>query len=61
MTLAADMPVQAESIFRQNLRNAGRPPVEVEIDCRPRQAGRSKVLNARTIGRTAAQLLRMGR
>ncbi|MCA9538200.1 MAG: glycosyltransferase [Myxococcales bacterium] len=56
-----DDSMMISTAFRQNLRNAGRPPVEVEIDCRPRQAGRSKVLNARTIGRTAAQLLRMGR
>jgi 2-polyprenyl-3-methyl-5-hydroxy-6-metoxy-1,4-benzoquinol methylase len=44
--------------FRANLRAAGEAIVEVPIDCRARVGGRSKVLNARTIARTAARALR---
>ncbi len=55
-----DDSMMISTAFRHNLREAGTPPVEVEIDCRARIGGRSKVLNPRTILRTAAQLLRMG-
>ncbi len=56
-----DDSMMISTAFRQNLRDAGLPPVEVEIDARARVAGRSKVLNARAIGRTALQLLKMRR
>jgi SAM-dependent methyltransferase len=56
-----DDSMMISTAFRQNLTVAGHPPVEVEIDCRARQGGRSKVLNPRTISRTARQLLRMNR
>lgn len=55
-----DDSMMISTAFRHSLREAGHPPVEVEIDCRARVGGRSKVLNPRTILRTAAQLLRMG-
>lgn len=54
-----DDSMMISTAFRHNLREAGLPPLEVEIDCRARVGGRSKVLNPRTILRTAAQLLRM--
>lgn len=56
-----DDSMMISTAFRQTLNQAGHPPLEVEIDCRARQGGRSKVLNPRTIARTAKQLLRMGR
>jgi len=54
-----DDSMMISTAFRHALREAGLPPVEVEIDCRARVGGRSKVLNPRTIARTVAQLLRM--
>lgn len=56
-----DDTMMISTAFRQSLSKAGTPPIEVEIDCRARQGGRSKVLNPRTILRTAGQALRMGR
>jgi dolichol-phosphate mannosyltransferase len=47
--------------FRQNLRDAGHPPAEIFIDARARQAGHSKVLNARAILRTLRSLTQMRR
>jgi glycosyltransferase involved in cell wall biosynthesis len=59
-------PVQDDTMmlstaFRQRLRQAGVPIVEVEIDARARVAGRSKVLNPRTILRTLQALLALRR
>jgi len=45
--------------FRRNLLEAGVPETEVAIDARARVAGRSKVLNPRTIARTFLGVLRM--
>ncbi|MCA9601835.1 MAG: glycosyltransferase family 2 protein [Myxococcales bacterium] len=47
--------------FRHRLREAGESIEEVEIDCRARVAGHSKVLNPRAIWRTFRALLAMGR
>lgn len=55
-----DDSMMISTAFRQSLRAAGTPPIEVEIHCRARVGGRSKVLNPRTILRTAGQLLKMG-
>ncbi len=52
----ADDSMMISTAFRKNLRAAGEPIVEVEIDARARQAGSSKVLNPRTIARTVAAL-----
>jgi dolichol-phosphate mannosyltransferase len=46
--------------FRHNLRAAGETLVEVEIDCRARVAGSSKVLNPKAILRTLGALLKAG-
>jgi SAM-dependent methyltransferase len=46
--------------FRHNLRAAGETLVEVEIDCRARVAGSSKVLNPKAILRTLGALLKSG-
>lgn len=51
-----DDSMMVSTAFRQRLREAGEPIVEVEIDCRARRAGSSKVLNARTIYRTLVGL-----
>ncbi|MCB9537534.1 MAG: glycosyltransferase [Myxococcales bacterium] len=56
-----DDSMMISTAFRQNLRDAGDAPLEVEIDARARVAGHSKVLNPRAIGRTFLQLLKMGR
>jgi glycosyltransferase involved in cell wall biosynthesis len=58
---AADDSMLLSSAFRQRLRQAHVPIVEIEIDARSRVAGHSKVLNARTILRTLAAALRQGR
>jgi 2-polyprenyl-3-methyl-5-hydroxy-6-metoxy-1,4-benzoquinol methylase len=57
----ADDTMMLSTAFRGRLREAGQRIVEVPIDCRPRQAGSSKVLNPRTILTTLGQTLRMGR
>jgi len=44
--------------FQHNIRVAGESVVEIEIDCRARLAGRSKVMNVRTILRTFGALVR---
>jgi glycosyltransferase involved in cell wall biosynthesis len=49
---ASDDSMMLSTAFRQRLREAGVPIVEIEIDARSRMGGRSKVLNARTILRT---------
>lgn len=51
-----DDSMMISTAFRKNLREAGEPVVEVEIDARARRAGSSKVLNPRTILRTLAAL-----
>lgn len=53
---AADDTMMISTAFRAALRAAERPIVEVEIDCRARHSGRSKVLNPKTILRTLAGL-----
>lgn len=47
-----DDTMMISTAFRKNLRDAGEPIVEVPIRARARVAGRSKVLNPRTILRT---------
>jgi glycosyltransferase involved in cell wall biosynthesis len=47
--------------FRQRLRQAKVPILEIQIDARARVAGRSKVLNARTILRTFGALRHLRR
>jgi glycosyltransferase involved in cell wall biosynthesis len=54
----ADDSMMLSSAFRQRVRQAGVPIVEVDIDARSRVAGRSKVLNPRTILRTLAAALK---
>jgi glycosyltransferase involved in cell wall biosynthesis len=56
-----DDTMMLSTAFRQRLREAGVPIVEVEIDARARVAGRSKVLNPRTILRTLQALFAMRR
>ena len=56
-----DDSMMISTAFRQNLRKVGLPPLEIEIDCRARQGGRSKVLNPRTLFRTARQVFKMDR
>lgn len=51
-----DDSMMISTAFRKSLREAGEPIVEVQIDARARHAGRSKVLNPRTIVRTVAAL-----
>lgn len=54
-----DDTMMISTAFRQRLREEGVRIVEVEIDCRARRGGRSKVLNARVIGSTLAGLVAM--
>jgi glycosyltransferase involved in cell wall biosynthesis len=56
-----DDSMMISTAFRQGLRAAGEPIVEVEIDCRARHAGHSKVLNPKAIYRTFKALTRMER
>ena len=56
-----DDSMMISTAFRKNLRAAGIPIVEVGVDARARVAGRSKVLNPRTILRTLASAARIGR
>jgi hypothetical protein len=56
-----DDSMMLSTAFRQRLRDAGEPIVEVAIDCRPRHAGSSKVLNPRTILRTLGGLFALRR
>jgi glycosyltransferase involved in cell wall biosynthesis len=58
---AADDSMLLSSAFRQRLRQAQVPVLEIEIDARSRVAGQSKVLNARTILRTLAAALKQSR
>ena len=55
----SDDSMMLSTAFRANLRAAGETIEEVEIDCRARVAGHSKVLNPRAIWRTLSALLRM--
>jgi SAM-dependent methyltransferase len=48
------------SAFRSHLRDAGEPIEELEVDARARVAGRSKVLNPKTIARTLRALVKLG-
>lgn len=57
----ADDSMMISTAFRNRLREAGVPILEVEIDCRERRAGSSKVLNPRAIWRTFAALLKLRR
>jgi 2-polyprenyl-3-methyl-5-hydroxy-6-metoxy-1,4-benzoquinol methylase len=54
-----DDSMMISTAFRGNLRGAGETILEVEIDCRARVAGHSKVLNPKAIGRTFRALLAM--
>lgn len=56
-----DDSMMISTAFRKNLRDAGVPIVEVGVHARARVAGRSKVLNARTILRTLAGAIRIRR
>ena len=56
-----DDSMMISTAFRGSLRHHGESIVEMPIDCRARVAGRSKVLNPRTIWRTFEALLRSGR
>lgn len=56
-----DDSMMISTAFRHNLKAADRHIAVVEIDARPRYAGRSKVLNPVTIARTAWALAGMGR
>ncbi len=56
-----DDSMMISTVFRKNLRDAGVPILEVPIHARARVAGRSKVLNARTIWRTLASAAKIGR
>jgi SAM-dependent methyltransferase len=58
---AADDSMMISTAFRHNLRRHDKTIVEVEIDCRARVAGSSKVLNPRTIWRTLDALGRIAR
>jgi dolichol-phosphate mannosyltransferase len=53
-----DETMMLSTAFRHNLRAAGEAIAEVEIDCRARVAGSSKVLNPRAIARTLGALLK---
>ncbi|MBN1655748.1 MAG: glycosyltransferase [Deltaproteobacteria bacterium] len=55
---APDDSMMISTAFRHNLLRHGESIIEVEIDCRARLAGSSKVLNFRTIWRTLDALLR---
>ena len=57
----ADDSMMISTAFRNRLRQEGVRIVEVEIDCRPRRAGSSKVLNPRAIWRTFAALVKLRR
>jgi glycosyltransferase involved in cell wall biosynthesis len=57
----ADDSMMISTAFRNRLRQEGIRIVEVEIDCRPRRAGSSKVLNPRAIWRTFAALVKLRR
>lgn len=56
---APDDSMLLSTAFRSRLRAAGVPILEVEIAARARVAGRSKVLNPRTIWRTLSSLIRL--
>jgi dolichol-phosphate mannosyltransferase len=56
---AADDTMLLSTAFRQQLRSAGVPILEIEIAARARRGGRSKVLNPRTILRTLKALLEL--
>jgi hypothetical protein len=56
-----DDSMMISTAFRDNLRAAGQPIDELEIDARARVAGHSKVLNPRTIARTLQALGKLGR
>lgn len=56
-----DDTMMISTAFRHNLREAGRRIDEIEIDARARVAGRSKVLNPKTIARTLSGLLKLKR
>lgn len=56
-----DDSMMLSTAFRHNLRNHDQSILEVEIDCRARVAGSSKVLNPRTIWRTLEALGRIAR
>jgi SAM-dependent methyltransferase len=58
---AADDSMMLSTAFRHNLRKHSQSIVEVEVAARARVAGRSKVLNPRTIWRTLGALLRIAR
>jgi glycosyltransferase involved in cell wall biosynthesis len=56
-----DDTMMLSTAFRQSLRAAHVPIVEIEIDARARVGGRSKVLNPRTILRTLRATLQLGK